>query len=122
MDESTRKVCEDILREKILSLQCDYESKIARLQQEHETALSKIKTDEELKRKQLEIDYQEKINLIQQEYLQKTKTLEEEITFLNERHDSQRLMLSDTLTYVQRLEQELDALKKTITQGDQPVC
>ncbi len=122
MDESTRKVCEDILREKILSLQSDYESRIATLQQEYEAALSKIKTEEALKRHQLEIEYKEKFDIVQKEYCQKTKSLEEEIAFLNERHDSQRLMLSDTLSYVEKLEQELDALKKTIARGDQPVC
>lgn len=122
MDESTRKVCEDILREKILSLQSDYESRIAKLQQEYETALSKVKADEALKRHQLETEYKEKFDIVQKEYCQKTKALEEEIAFLNERHDSQRLMLSDTLSYVEKLEQELDALKKTISRGDQPVC
>lgn len=122
MDESTRKVCEDILREKIFSLQSDYESRIAKLQQAYEAALLTIKTDEALKRQQLEIEYKEKFDFVQKEYCQKTKALEEEIAFLNERHDSQRLMLSDTLTYVQRLEQELDALKKTIAKGDQSVC
>jgi hypothetical protein len=122
MDESTRKVCEDILREKILSLQSDYENRIAKLQQGYEAALLTIKTDEALKRQQLETEYKEKFDFIQKEYCQKTKALEEEIAFLNERHDSQRLMLSDTLTYVQRLEQELDALKKIIAKGDQSVC
>jgi hypothetical protein len=119
MDESTRKVCEEILRERILSLQNDYESRIAELQKEYEASLSKVKSDEALKRQQLESEYKAKIDLVQKEYCEKTKALEEEIAFLNERHDSQRLMLSDTLTYVQRLEQELDALKKTIAKGDQ---
>ncbi|GCC53625.1 hypothetical protein SanaruYs_38700 [Chryseotalea sanaruensis] len=119
MDESTRKVCEDILREKILSLQCDYESRITKLQQEHEAALSKVKTDEALKREQLETEYQQKLDLLQKEYHQKTKDLESEITFLNERHDSQRLMLSDTFNYVERLENELSSLKKTIAKGDE---
>lgn len=121
MDESTRKVCEDILREKILSLQSDYESRLTNLKQEYEIALSNIKAEEAIKLKQLETEYHEKLELVQKEYHQRTKALEEEIAFLNERHDSQRLMLSDTFTYVQRLEQELDTLKEIIAKGGQQV-
>ncbi len=122
MDEVTRKVCEDILREKILSLQSDYEQKIAALEEEHLAALAQVKVSEALKRKSLETEHQEKLEALQKEFCQKTKALEEEINFLNERHDSQRLMLSDTLSYVQKLEKELDNLKKLIAKGDQPVC
>lgn len=122
MDEATRKVCEDILREKILSLQQDYELKIAALEEEHLAALAKVREDEATKRQALETAHQEKLDALQKEFCQKTKALEEEINFLNERHDSQRLMLSDTLSYVQKLEKELDNLKKLIAKGDQSVC
>ena len=122
MDEATRKVCEDILREKILSLQSDYEHKIAALEKEHQAAIAQVREDEAVKRQALEIAHKEKLDALQKEFCQKTKALEEEINFLNERHDSQRLMLSDTLSYVQKLEKELDNLKKLIAKGDQPVC
>ena len=122
MDEATRKVCEDILREKILSLQSDYEHKIAALEKEHQAAIAQVREDEAVKRQALEIAHKEKLDALQKEFCQKTKALEEEINFLNERHDSQRLMLSDTLSYVQKLEKELDILKKLIAKGDQPVC
>ena len=122
MDESTKILCEDILREKILSLQNDYERRVSSLTHFFEQAMAQLQADEVAKRKKLEEDHQQQLEELQKEYCQKTKALEEEISFLNERHDSQRLMLSETLDYVQRLEQELQQLKNLISKGDSPVC
>ncbi len=122
MDESTKILCEDILREKILSLQSDYEQRVASLTRFFEEAMAQLQANEVTRRKQLEAEHQQQLEELQKEYCQKTKTLEEEINFLNERHDSQRLMLSETLDYVQRLEQELLQLKSVISKGDPPVC
>lgn len=122
MDESTKILCEDILREKILSLQSDYEQRVASLTRFFEEAMAQLQANETAKRKQLEEEHQQQLDELQKEYCQKTKSLEEEINFLNERHDSQRLMLSETLDYVKHLEQELQHLKSVISKGDPPVC
>lgn len=118
MDESTKKLCEDILREKIHSLQSDYEQKVSSLTRFFEAAIAQLQEYETAKREQLVAEHQQQLDKLQKEYCQKTKALEEEINFLNERHDSQRLMLSETLDYVQRLEQELQQLKSVISKGD----
>jgi hypothetical protein len=122
MDDSTKKLCEDILRERILSLQSDYEQKVSSLTRFFEVAMAQLQVNEVAKREQLVEEHQQQLDKLQKEYCQKTKDLEEEINFLNERHDSQRLMLSETLDYVQRLEQELQQLKSVISKGDPPVC
>lgn len=120
MDEETKKVCEEILREKIHALQSDYESKIASLKQYYEFFLAKLKSDEAAKRENLEAEHRLKVELLQHEYCEKTKKLEEEIDFLNERHNSQRMMMNDTLVYVRKLEEELSTLKTLIAKGDRP--
>lgn len=122
MDDSTKKLCEDILREKIVSLQSDYEQKVSSLTRFFEAAMAQLQANEVAKREQLTEEHQRQLDTLQKEYCQKTKDLEEEINFLNERHDSQRLMLSETLDYVQRLEHELQQLKSVIAKGEPPVC
>ena len=122
MDESTKKVCEDILREKIHSLQSDYEQKVSFLTRFFEEAMAQLQANEVAKREQLVAEHQQELDKLQKEYCQKTKDLEEEINFLNERHDSQRLMLHDTFHYVQKLEEELKQLKTIIASGDHPGC
>ena len=114
MDESTRKVCEEILKEKIQALQQEYEQKISLLQLAHEEAIQKLKNEEVEKRKEIELEFMTKIDSLQKEYIEKTNQLKEEISFLNERHDSQRLMLSDTLSYVKQLEKEISDLREYI--------
>ena len=122
MDDSTKKLCEDILREKIVSLQSDYEQKVSSLTRFFEAAMAQLQANEVAKREQLTEEHQRQLDTLQKENCQKTKDLEEEINFLNERHDSQRLMLSETLDYVQRLEHELQQLKSVIAKGEPPVC
>lgn len=122
MDESTKKLCEDILREKILSLQSDYEQRVSSLTHFFEVSMARLQAYEKVKREQLVEEHQQQLDRLQKEYCRKTKDLEEEINFLNERHDSQRLMLSETFDYVQRLEQELQQLKSVISRGDSSVC
>lgn len=122
MDESTKKVCEDILREKILSLQSDYEQKVSSITRFFEVAMAQLQANEVAKREQLVREHQQQLDSLQKEYCQKTKDLEEEINFLNERHDSQRLMLSETMHYVQKLEEELRQLKSVISKDEPPVC
>ena len=122
MDDSTKKLCEDILREKIVSLQSDYEQKVSSLTRFFEEAMAQLQANEVARREQLTAEHQRQLDTLQKEYCQKTKDLEEEINFLNERHDSQRLMLSETLDYVQRLEHELQQLKSVIAKGEPPVC
>lgn len=122
MDESTKKLCEDILREKILSLQSDYEQKVSSLTRFFEKSMAQLQANEVVKREQLVAEHQQQLEKLQKEYCQKTKDLEEEISFLNERHDSQRLMLSETLDYVQRLEQELQQLKNVISKDNPSGC
>lgn len=122
MDESTKKVCEDILREKIHSLQSDYEQKVSSLTRFFEEAMAQLQANEVAKRELLVTQHQQELDKLQKEYCQKTKDLEEEINFLNERHDSQRLMLHDTFHYVQKLEEELKQLKTIVAARDHSGC
>ncbi len=103
-------------------MQSDYEQKVSSLTRFFEVAMAQLQVNEVAKREQLVEEHQQQLDKLQKEYCQKTKDLEEEINFLNERHDSQRLMLSETLDYVQRLEQELQQLKSVISKGDPPAC
>lgn len=106
--------CEAILRDKIQSLQQEYAGKLKTLQAEHQLALQQLAELEARKREALEAAYAEKLQALRREYLSKTITLEEEIRFLNERHDAQRLMMTDTLGYIEKLEEELRQLRATI--------
>lgn len=107
MSDANNKMKSEALQAKIDQTIRHLQDEVALLQKTHLLEMELMKIDSVQYLQRLREDFDQRIQKADEHHRNKISMLEEEIQYLKELNDSQRLMMTDNASYIRALEEKL---------------
>ncbi len=118
MNAGNTEMGSEALQAKIDQIICHLQEEVALLQKTHLLEMQLMKIDSNQYLQKLREDFDQRIKRADDHHQSRISMLEEEIQYLKELNDSQRLMMTDSATYIRTLEEKLGQFINSPASGD----
>lgn len=102
---------ESLVREKIDWLIGQLEEEVRKLSAAHQIELSRVQDGNAIDLQNMNDQCEKRLSLVSSEFRLLISALENEVDYLKELNQAQRLMMEDSLSYIKRLEEKLNAVR-----------